>query len=222
MNAQLVQWDFNWQTGPIFRCSVSWRLLPLRMAVAMLDSGPQEELLLVRRVAAGDAQALRRIYSQHNVRLFQYLKRFLKDQAAAEDVLAEVFIDFWKSAARFEGRSTLNTWLCAMARNKAISHVRKYPPARDAEDMAGIADDADTPEVGLQKQDKGARLRVCMAQLSLEHREVVDLVYYHDKSVAEVAEILGVPANTVKTRMFYARKKLSELLAAAGIDRGWP
>ena len=61
-----------------------------------------------------------------------------------------------------------------------------------------------------------------IAELSPDHRTILDLVYYQEQSVAEVAEILGIPENTVKTRMFYARKKLSELLEARGIDRGWP
>jgi RNA polymerase sigma-70 factor (ECF subfamily) len=76
--------------------------------------------------------------------------------------------------------------------------------------------------VSLQKKDKSELLRDCLEQLSQEHREVIDLVYYHEKSVEEVAEIVGIPEATVKTRMFYARKKLSELLKAAGLDRGWP
>jgi RNA polymerase sigma-70 factor (ECF subfamily) len=61
-----------------------------------------------------------------------------------------------------------------------------------------------------------------MDELSVDHREIIDLIYYHDKSVAEAAEILGIPENTVKTRMFYARKKLAELMREAGLDRGWP
>ena len=65
-------------------------------------------------------------------------------------------------------------------------------------------------------------LRKCLTSLSAEHREIVDLVYYHEKSVEEVAEIVGIPENTVKTRLFYARKKLADLLKAAGIERGWP
>ena len=85
-----------------------------------------------------------------------------------------------------------------------------------------IADPSDDPEVDLQKKDKGSVLRDCLTKLSAEHREVVDLVYYHEKSVEEVAEIVGIPEATVKTRMFYARKKLSELLKEQGIDRGWP
>ena len=65
-------------------------------------------------------------------------------------------------------------------------------------------------------------IRKCLSGLSAEHREIVDLVYYHEKSVEEVAEIVGIPEATVKTRMFYARKKLAELLKAQGIERGWP
>lgn len=80
----------------------------------------------------------------------------------------------------------------------------------------------DTPDIAAQKHDKSAKIRACIAELSAEHRTVLDLVYYQEQSVAEVAEVLGIPENTVKTRMFYARKKLSELLVARGIDRGWP
>jgi len=92
----------------------------------------------------------------------------------------------------------------------------------DEEAAGAIEDTSDDPEVAVQKKDKSEILRNCLQTLSPEHREVIDLVYYHEKSVEEVAEIVGIPEATVKTRMFYARKKLSELLKAAGIDRGWP
>ena len=84
-----------------------------------------------------------------------------------------------------------------------------------------VAED-DTPDVAVQKQDKSAKIRACIDELSADHRTVLDLVYYQEQSVAEVAAVLGIPEATVKTRMFYARRKLSELLLARGIDRGWP
>jgi len=74
----------------------------------------------------------------------------------------------------------------------------------------------------LEKKDKSVLIRKCLKGLSAQHREIIDLVYYHDKSVEEAAQIVGIPENTVKTRMFYARKRLGELLKAAGIERGWP
>ena len=88
--------------------------------------------------------------------------------------------------------------------------------------MEMIADDADTPEQTVLNADRRSQLRICIEQISSDHREVIDLVYYHEKSVEEVAKILNLPKNTVKTRMFYARKRLSELLKAEGIERGWP
>ncbi len=83
-----------------------------------------------------------------------------------------------------------------------------------------IADVSDDPAVALAKKDEGAVLRRCLAALSAGHREIIDLVYYHEKSVEEVAAIVGIPEGTVKTRMFHARKKLAELLKAQGVERG--
>jgi len=113
--------------------------------------------------------------------------------------------------------------MLAIARFKALSALRKKPDEElDEETAEAIEDPGDDPEVALEKKDKSAVLRQCLEKLSPEHKEIIDLVYYHEKSVEEVAEIVGIPENTVKTRMFYARKKLSELLQAAGIERGWP
>ena len=109
------------------------------------------------------------------------------------------------------------------ARFKALNALQRRPMEELDDEKAGaIEDQADDPEVTLAKKDKGAALRACLGKLSAEHREIVDLVYYHEKSVEEVAAIVGIPEATVKTRMFYARKKLSELLKEQGIDRGWP
>jgi len=99
---------------------------------------------------------------------------------------------------------------------------RKPEEELDQETAEAIEDSSDDPEVAAQKMDKSEALRACLQKLSPEHREVIDLVYYHDQSVEDVARIVGIPEATVKTRMFYARKQMSELLKAAGIDRGWP
>ncbi len=113
--------------------------------------------------------------------------------------------------------------MLSIARFKTLSQLRRRGEEElDAETAGAIEDHADDPEVALAKKDKGAVLRQCLTKLSAEHREIVDLVYYHEKSVEEVAGIVGIPEATVKTRMFYARKKLSELLKEQGVDRGWP
>jgi RNA polymerase sigma-70 factor, ECF subfamily len=178
---------------------------------------------LIGRIAGGDKLAMQVLFARHHVRVFRFVLRLVRDQTQAEDLISEVFLDVWRQAGRFEARSAVSTWLLAIARYKALSALRRRPDEELDEETAGaIEDQADDPEVALQKKDKGEILRKCLAVLSPEHREIIDLVYYHEKSVEEVAEIVRIPENTVKTRMFYARKRLSELLKAEGIDRGWP
>jgi RNA polymerase sigma-70 factor, ECF subfamily len=80
--------------------------------------------------------------------------------------------------------------------------------------MELIEDYADTPEKVVLSRDRSAQMRICLAQLSRDHREILDLVYYQEKSIEEVAEFIQIPKSTVKTRMFYARKRLAQLLSA--------
>jgi RNA polymerase sigma-70 factor (ECF subfamily) len=175
------------------------------------------------RIAGGDRLAMQVLFARHHVRVYRFLLRLVRNEATAEDLISEVFLDVWRQAGKFEGRSAVSTWLLAIARFKALSVLRRRPEHELNEDVAeAIEDTSDTPEVALQKKDKSGLLRECLGKLSSDHREIVDLVYYHEKSVEEVAEIVGIPEATVKTRMFYARKKLSELLKAQGIERGWP
>ena len=146
--------------------------------------------------------------------------RLVRDHWKAEDLISEVFLDVWRQADRFEGRSTVSTWLLAIARFKALSALRRKPEEGLDEDAAlEIEDLADNPEVTLEKKDRSAVIRKCLMGLSAEHREIIDLVYYHEKSVEEVAKIVGIPENTVKTRMFYARKKPEEMLKVAGLEQ---
>ena len=179
--------------------------------------------VLIGRIANGDRLAMQVLFARHHVRVYRFVLRLLGDPGRAEDLISEVFLDVWRQAGRFEARSAVSTWLLAIARYKALSAMRKRTDEElDEEQAAAIPDTADTPEEAIQKKDKSEILKECLTSLSAEHREIIDLVYYHEKSVEEVAEIVGIPENTVKTRMFYARKRLSELLKTAGIDRGWP
>jgi RNA polymerase sigma-70 factor (ECF subfamily) len=179
--------------------------------------------VLIRRIADGDRLAMQVLFARHHVRVYRFVLRLVNDASIAEDTISEVFLDVWRQAGRFEGRSAVSTWLLSIARFKALSVLRKRKDEELDEDAAAaIPDTADTPEISLQKKDKSAVLRECLKSLTPEHREIIDLVYYHEKSVEEAAEIIGIPENTVKTRMFYARKRLSELLKEAGLDRGWP
>ncbi len=188
---------------------------------AMTSAHPDADLL--RRIGKRDEAALRLLFSRHRLQVFRFLVRMVRSEAIAEELTNEVFLEVWRHASSYEGRSTVATWMLSIARNRAASLMRKRrDEALDDEQAAAVPDDADDPEVATQKGDKAAAIRRCMARLSADHREIVDLVYYHEMSVSEVAEVTGIPEATVKTRMFYARKKLSELLIDASVDRGWP
>ena len=179
--------------------------------------------VLIGRIASGDRLAMQVLFARHHVKVYRFVLRLVRNESAAEDLISDVFFDVWRQAGKFEGRSAVSTWLLSIARFKALSALRRRGEGElDDETASAIEDQSDDPEVVLAKKDKGAALRQCLSGLSAEHREIIDLVYYHEKSVAEVASIVGIPEATVKTRMFYARKKLSELLKERGIDRGWP
>jgi RNA polymerase sigma-70 factor (ECF subfamily) len=152
------------------------------------------------------------------VRVYRFALRLTGNSATAEDIVNEVFFDVWRQAAGFEEKSQVSTWLLAITRNKAFSSIRRRSESQLDEEFAStIADPADDPEDSTDKKGRSAILQHCLRQLSPAQREVIDLVYYHEKSVAEVSEIVDVPEKTVKTRMFYARKRLSELLATKNI-----
>jgi RNA polymerase sigma-70 factor, ECF subfamily len=169
--------------------------------------------ILIARIASGDRLAMQTLFARHRVSVYRWVVRIVRDEALAEDLLSEVFLDVWRQAAKFESRASVSTWLLAIARYKALSAQRRRADVElDEEVVATIADPADDPERALQKKDQGELIRRALAKLSPEHSEIIDLVYYHGKSVKEVAEVVDIPEATVKTRMFYARKNLADMV----------
>jgi RNA polymerase sigma-70 factor (ECF subfamily) len=175
---------------------------------------------LIGLIAAQDKDAMRLLFARHHVRVFRFLHRLINNEATAEELVTEVFLDVWRNAASFEGRAQVATWILGIARFKALTALRRRTLDEiDEEAVEAIEDMADTPEATCQKIQRGAILQDCLKQLSPAHREVVDLIYYHEQSIDEAARIIGIPENTVKTRVFHARKRLAELMAARGLDR---
>jgi RNA polymerase sigma factor (sigma-70 family) len=130
---------------------------------------------------------------------YRWILGFVSNETLAEDLLSEVFLDLWRQAGRFQRRSSVSTWLLAIARYKALSACRRRTQGAELDKKieATIADPADDPEVALQEKDRGELVRRALMRLSPQHREVIDLVYYHEKSVDEVAHI-------TEARGFYA------------------
>jgi RNA polymerase sigma-70 factor (ECF subfamily) len=188
-----------------------------------MNAATETDRALVDRVAKGDRAAVRLLFMRHHARVYRFVARQTGSEMMADDIANEVFLELWKQAPGFEGRSEVSTWLLGIARFKALSMLRKKKETWiDDDDAAQIPDGSDTPEVVTMKEDKAAALRRMIDALPDEHRTVIDLAYYHGQSVSEIGEVLDIPVATVKTRMFYARKKLGEALKAAGYDRGWP
>jgi RNA polymerase sigma-70 factor, ECF subfamily len=179
--------------------------------------------VLIANIAKGDQRAMAALFARHRVAIYRFVLRMVRNEATAEEVNGDVFLDVWRQAATFQGRSAVSTWIFSIARFKALTALQRWREEElDEEKASVVADETDDPEVALAKKDKTAALRHCLQKLSAEHREIVNLVYYQHKSIQEVAGIVGIPEGTVKTRMFHARKKLSDLLRRQGIDRGWP
>jgi RNA polymerase sigma-70 factor (ECF subfamily) len=179
-----------------------------------------DDTALLRRIAGGDSEAIRSLFTHYRLYVYRFLLRLLNNAALAEDLTSEVFLEVWRQSGQFEGRSTVATWVLAIARNKALAtlHRQRHSPFDEAE-VEAIEDTTDDPEMAVQKIDRSRFLRQVLADLPVKHREIIDLVYYHEKSVHEVATILGIPNDTAKTRLFYARKQIAKLLKEARVDR---
>ena len=200
------------QTGYALR-----QIAPPRVRAAVQETSDEA---LVELIADGDKRAMQVLYGRHNVRVYRFIVRLTGNTTLAEDIVSEVFLDVWRQADGFEAKCQVSTWLLAIARYKALSALRRRSDDQLDDVMAEtIEDTADDPETVVYNKDRSTLVQKCLAQLTPAHREVIDLVYYHEKSVEEVGQIIGIPQATVKTRMFYARKHLAELLKDAGFER---
>jgi RNA polymerase sigma-70 factor, ECF subfamily len=177
---------------------------------------------LIAKIASGNRLAMQVLFARHHTRIYRFILRMAGEAATADALTSEVFLAVWRKAHRFERRSAVSTWLLAIARHKALAELRRRrDPLPYGEDTA-TSDPQDDPEVAFAAKCRREILRKCLNRLSREHREIVDLVYYHEKSVLEVAEIVGIPGNAVKTCMSDARGRLAQLLAADGVARVSP
>ena len=177
---------------------------------------------LVQLMVDEDKRALKLLYLRHHDRVRRFVTRLTGNESTAEEVVNEVFLEAWRHAAEFEGRSQVATWLMAIARFKAISECRRRSETQlDDRTAAVIEDLSDTPSTSMEKRQRSDILRKCLAKLTPIHREVISLIYYQGKKIEEVAQFTGAPVSTIKTRMHYARSRMADLLAEAGIDRAW-
>lgn len=192
-----------------------------RALAAAREIAHSDEFLLTQ-IANGDQHALRILIGRHEVRVFRFVLRMVGERRLAEDVVSDTFLAVWQNAGSFEGRASVATWMLAIARYKALTARGRKTTSEESitDELAGsLADDVPGPEDNIVRRDTAATVRKCISALPKHHAELMDLVYYHEKSIHEVAMIVGIPENTVKSRMFLARRKLAELLMVEGVDR---
>jgi RNA polymerase sigma-70 factor (ECF subfamily) len=177
---------------------------------AVLDEGH-----ITRRIAAGDREALGELYACYQRVLFNYLLQLTPDYGLAEEILQDTLVAVWKSAHRFEGRSSLQTWLIGVARRQAHNTLRQRRlPLADESEMEGMAATEPEPEAFTLASIARDELAEAFRQLAPLHREVLVLVFVYELSYEETASILGVPVGTVKSRICNARRALRAVLDA--------
>jgi RNA polymerase sigma-70 factor (ECF subfamily) len=172
-----------------------------------------QERQWIRSIAGGDRSAFERLFHAYQRRLFGYIFRMVGKTDAAEELASDVMLEVWKGAGGFKGESKVSTWIFGIARFRAISHLRRSNPAVvDIEHAGPLADSHERQDEVLVKESTREEVRTALKKLSRQHQEVIELTFYQGFSYPEIAEILDCPVNTVKTRMFYARKELRQLL----------
>ena len=174
------------------------------------------DVQLMSRVAAGDQSALGELLATHGERIYRYALRLTQDNGIAEETANDVALEVWRSARRFRGEARVSTWLLGITRYKAFNAMRgsqRLSYAADV-DQEAAAEAAET--FVLDSATERARLKAVLRQtlrrLSAEHRDVLELTFFHERTYAEIAAIVGCPAATVRTRMHYAKRALRRAL----------
>jgi RNA polymerase sigma-70 factor (ECF subfamily) len=183
--------------------------------MAMTD---HEEGAWLVRVAEGDRAAFERLYRGFYPRLFGYVLKVCRRPDLVEEIVNDTLLAVWRSAGRFDGRSRVSTWIFGIAYRKTLKRLARRDAAAPAEPPAGV--EPAVAAVGarrLERRELRDALDRALAALPPEQRAVVELAYFHELPYAEIAEIVGCPVNTVKTRMFHARRRLRERLPELGV-----
>jgi len=191
-----------------------------RQAVTAARGSDSEahELDLVGRVASGDQRAFEELYRCYHPRLWRFLDRVTRRPHLVEEVLNDTLLVVWRKPHTFNGECRLSTWIFAIAFNKAMKALNRRDDPVEANAAEELASEALGPEGLVIQQQSSARLLDALAGLSIEQRAVVELTYFHGYAYREIAEVMSCPVDTVKTRMFHARRKLKVLLGTMHED----
>ncbi|MEL6167936.1 MAG: sigma-70 family RNA polymerase sigma factor [Pseudomonadota bacterium] len=173
---------------------------------------------LLQAVAGGDKAALSGLYRALETPLYKFIRSRLNDPHEAADLHHDVFMEIWRKAGSFEGRSTVKTWVFGIAYRKVIDRFRKGARTDLKDEVPDQIDDAPNPEAALAATQEAGHVRHCLDELKDEHRLAVTLAFYQDLGYREIAEIAKVPEGTVKTRVYHAKQLLLRCLSGRGVE----
>ena len=185
---------------------------------ATIGSLAADDGALLARVALGDLQAFERLYRAYQPRLTRFLSTLLKRPQLIEEVLDDVMMVVWQTAGTFRASSKPSTWIFAIAYRKAHKARMRWPDAVEEPDRDNRISEEPGPDEALHHQRRRDLLMKAMDNLSPDHRAVVDLTYFHAMGYREIAEIVDCPVDTVKTRMFHARRRLRQAMSGTVDD----
>lgn len=177
------------------------------------DGVAQAEARLIGRIAAGELPAFEALYRDYRPRLMRFLDRMTRRPSLVEELLDDTMLVVWSRAGSYNGRSKVSTWIFAIAYRKALKALKRVDDAVEDEQMEQHEASGPGPEQQVGQMELRGLLARALDSLSAEHRAVVDLTYFHGIGYREIAEIVDCPVDTVKTRMFHARRRLKALLS---------
>jgi RNA polymerase sigma-70 factor (ECF subfamily) len=185
---------------------------PVRAGTSEADAA------LITRVAGRDQAAFESLYRAYCPKLRHFLLRVVRRPALIEDVLDETMLVVWRKARTYNHASKLSTWIFAIAYRQSLKALRRGDGLLEHDDADELHSQEREPDGECQRQQVSGQLQAAIAALSAEHRAVIELTYYQGYACREVAAIMQCPVDTVKTRMFYARRRLKALLLALRED----
>ena len=187
----------------------------------MRSTHPQDDAdpALLADIVAGSQTAFERLYRLYETRVFQYISTLVSNSALAEEIVGDTMMAVWRGAGTFSGSSRVSTWIFGIARHKALDALRRTTRTQREVDLDGAAylvSSEDSPFDQVQRSQTESLTKQALSTLSRDHQEILRLVFYEDLPYEDIATLLSIPTNTVKTRVFYAKQQLKRHLEQLG------